>query len=220
MRRLVASLAIVALLAPLSLRAQEHGGVYSSGDFDPLDRGQDRGPKPPQPIARKAFDDAVGKMFALADSNRDGTVTVAELQALIAVHRERAIQDRFASVDTDHNKAISLSEFSQWQRSLGSLSLSEADAGGGIGIVAEEIRYQPGRGADDEAIARLIQPLSSTVIAAANTNYDAGASLAEVVAYEGKRFEAVDADKDGWLTADELRTGRGGAPASGPRPNS
>ena len=61
------------------------------------------------------------------------------------------------------------------------------------------------RGPGGQVLARLVAPLNATLLAAANANYDAGASLAEVLAYEGKRFEAADANTDGWVTDDELR---------------
>ena len=52
-----------------------------------------------------------------------------------------------------------------------------------------------------------VEPLNATMLAAANADYDAGASLAEIAAYEGKRFEAADLNKDGWVTEDEQRQG-------------
>ena len=216
MRSVFAGLAAVALLAPLSARAQQadptggHGSPVSPGDFDDLrsdadKRGLNDGP---QPIARTKYEAALASLFAAADTNRDGTVTVAEFQAIISARKEQAIQERFTAIDTNHDKSISYAEFSAWQRSLGALALSDADAGGDTGIVAEEIRVRPGRSRESEVIADLIEPLRSTVIVAANTNYDAGMSLAELTAYEDKRFDALDTNHDGWLTEDELTAGR------------
>jgi hypothetical protein len=61
------------------------------------------------------------------------------------------------------------------------------------------------RGPGGQVAGRLIEPLNATMLAAANTNYDAGASLAEILAYQGKRFEAADRNTDGWVTEDEQR---------------
>jgi len=218
MRKVWLGLMALAVVAPTHVAAQQqqqgdsHGNVYTSGDFDKLDRG---GPKA-RPVVgaaleRAKFDAAVAKMFAAVDTNRDGTITVAEFQALIAARKEQAIAERFAAIDTNRDKSLSYAEFSQWQHGLGALALSDADAGGG-GMVAEEIRYQPGRGREDQMIADVIEPLKTTVIAAANTNYDAGASLAELTAYEGKRFDALDTNHDGWVTEDEFQAGRRGRP--------
>ena len=224
MRTVWSGLVALAWLMPVAAAAQEqgdaHGGVYSQDGFDQLNRGDPK--KRTQAgatLQRAKLDAAVAKMFAAVDTNRDGIVTVAEFQAIISARKEQAIADRFAAVDTNHDKSVSYAEFAQWQRSLGALALSDADAGGGT-IVAEEIRYSPGRGREDEMIADLIEPLRTTVIVAANTNYDAGASLAELVAYEGKRFEALDTNHDGWLTEDEWLAGRRGRRgAAGPAPD-
>ena len=215
MRAVWSAIVALALVAPLPAQAQAqggdpggHGGVYSDGGFDAINRGDESKRRPvTEPLERRKFDAAVEKMFAAVDTNHDGIVTVAEFQALITARKEQAIAERFAAIDTNHDKSLSYTEFSQWQRSLGALALSDADAGA-VGMVAEEIRYQPGRGRLDQMIADLIEPLRTTVIVAANTNYDAGASLAEVIAYEGKRFEALDTNHDGWLTEDEWMAGR------------
>ena len=212
MRTIGMSLALAVLCAPLPALAQErdtHGSQYTGDQFDDLSSPD--GPRPPQPLAREKYDEAVGRLFAAADSNKDGTITLAEFQAIISARREQAISERFAAIDTDRNKSVSYAEFAQWQRSLGSTVLAEG-GGPSDGIVAEQIRIEPGRSRDSRLIARLVEPLSSTLLAAANTNYDAGVSLAELVAYEGKKFEAADTNHDGWLAVDEVAAGAGGAP--------
>jgi Ca2+-binding EF-hand superfamily protein len=219
MRAMMAGLAVLAVLAPVAAAAQVegHGSPVSSGSFDDI-RGEEK-VRAPEPLARRVYEAAVAQIFAAADTNRDGSVTLAEFQAIIGARKEQAIQERFAAIDTDRNKSVSYAEFSAWQRALGSLVLAE-DAGGagGAGQVAELIRYQPGRSRDSEVIAGLLEPLGATVITAANTDYDGGTSLAELTAYEDKRFDALDANKDGWLTDDELRARRsapGGARTGG-----
>ena len=202
MRTVRLALAALALMAPLPALAQQ-GSPYSEGGFDQIKTDEDKKAPPQLSVSRKKFDEAVARMFAAVDTNRDGVITVAEFQALIAGRREQAIQERFNTVDANHDKTISYAEFSAWQHSLGALALSDADAGGGQGMVAEEIRYQPRSNREDEMIAEMLEPLRTTVITAANTNYDAGASLAELTAYEGKRFEAIDTNHDGWVTDDE-----------------
>ena len=72
-------------------------------------------------------------------------------------------------------------------------------------MVSEDIRPEPIRGPGGPVLARLVVPLNATMLVAANTDHDGGASLAEVAAYEGKRFEAVDSNDDGWVTDGELR---------------
>jgi hypothetical protein len=145
-------------------------------------------------------------MFASADADRDGTLTLVELRAVIEARKVAAIRDRFAGIDADRDRSLSFAEFDRWQRGLGSVVLSDAGAAAASEtVVSEDIGPEPERGPGGQVLARLVAPLNATLLAAANTNYDAGASLAEIAAYEGKRFEAADANADGWVTEDELR---------------
>ena len=192
-----------ALLLAVPATAQDPG-------YQPEDSHIERtpkGPKPPEPIERKAFDRAVSKLFQLGDTNRDGIVTLAEFNAAMESRKGSAISGRFAEIDTDNNQQVSLAEFSAWQRALGSAALSDSAtaAAGTEGMVAEDIALDPGKNREDHVLARLITPLNAVVLAGANTDYDTGTSLAELIAYEGKRFDQFDRNKDGWLTADETR---------------
>lgn len=208
----VAALAgALALLAPVPAWSQDNGqdgeaGMGTPADgFEHLTRGEPRR-TPGEAIRRDRFDDSVEKMFASADTDRDGQVTLAELRAAIEARKVAAIQGRFASIDADRNQSVSFAEFDRWQRSLGSVVLSDEGAAAASNtVVAEDIRPEPIRGPGGPVLARLVVPLNATMLVAANTDHDGGASLAEVAAYEGKRFEAVDSNDDGWVTDGELR---------------
>ena len=232
MRTVWAGLAIIACLAPAAAWAQqqqpgddEHGGGYVQDGFDDNLRPNRPRVRQPDPIERKDFDELVGRMFAVADTSRDGIVTLAEFQGMIAARKDEAIANRFASIDTDRNRALSLEEFGRWQHGLGSSVLSDADAGGGA-LGFAEVVVAEARGRNGAALSALIEPLGSTVITAANTDFDAGTSLAELIAYEGKRFEARDANHDGRIAGAELPDLRGdpeepetaAAPAPAPVP--
>jgi len=212
MRSVVATLAAaLAVLAPAAAWAQETGqdgqagmGVPADG-FEHLTRGEPRRAAG-EALRRSKFDDAVAEMAASADSDRDGTVTLVELRGVIGARKDAAIRDRFAAVDANRDKSLSYAEFDQWQRGLGSVALSDEGAAvASAALVSEDIRPEPIRGPGGKVVARLVEPLNATMLAAANTNYDAGASLAEILAHEGKRFDAADANKDGWVTEDEQR---------------
>lgn len=208
----VAALAgALALLAPVPAWSQDNGqdgeaGMGTPADgFEHLTRGEPRR-TPGEAIRRDRFDDSVEKMFASADTDRDGQVTLAELRAAIEARKVAAIQGRFASIDADRNQSVSFAEFDRWQRSLGSVVLSDEGAAAASNtVVSEDIRPEPIRGPGGPVLARLVVPLNATMLVAANTDHDGGASLAEVAAYEGKRFEAVDSNDDGWVTDGELR---------------
>lgn len=201
----------LALVAPMSAWPQDSSqdGQPGMGEvregFEHLTVGTPRA-GPGEAIRRDRFDDVVAKMVAAADSNRDEVVTLAEFRAVIGARKDAAIRERFASVDANRDRSLSYAEFDQWQRGLGSVALSEGGtAAASAALVAEDIRPEPMRGPGAQVAARLVEPLNATMLAAANTNYDAGASLAEILVYQGKRFEAADANQDGWVTADEVR---------------
>lgn len=179
----------------------------------------------PKPIKRARFDQIVTDMFRAADTNRDGTVTIAELHAIVAARRAVIIKNRFAGIDTDRNGAISMAEFTAWQDRMGSVANSEAAATGDTGApISDAIMPDVG---NERMLAEVIEPLTGTVVGSANTNYDAGLSLAELLAYEGKLFDAADTDHDGYLWPQDLRArgenGNGrmhrpGGPMGGPPP--
>ncbi len=203
----------LAVLAPLPASAQDNSqdgqpGMGTPADgFEHLTPGQPRR-TPGEAIRRDKFDDSVAKMFASADTDRNGLVTLAELRAAIEARKDAAIRGRFASIDADRNQSVSFAEFNQWQRSLGSVVLSEGGAAAASNtVVSEDIGPEPIRGPGAPVMARLVAPLNATMLVAANTDHDGGASLAEVAAYEGKRFEAFDVNRDTWVTDDELRQG-------------
>lgn len=204
MRRNLAVLTIaLALLAPVAVQAQ---GVEYGGDPSRIERGRS-GPKRAEPIARKKFDQAVEKIFRAGDTDRDGTITLAEFNAAIEARKAAVIAQRFAAIDADRNRQISPEEFAAWQHSLGSVVL--ADGGGsaaaqGGGIVAEQLPLDLGSGREAEVFEDIIAPLSATLIVEANSNYDGGTSLEELLAYQGARFEKADANKDGWLVPEEI----------------
>lgn len=189
----------------------------AAGDPGPQLSDRPRPPSPPKPIKRERWDKVVTAMFQDADTNRDGTVTVAELHTLVEGRRNAVITARFASIDTDRNGSLSKDEFFAWQRQMGSIASQDADAFGRDGPVSEAVAADAGRDVDDRMLAAMIEPITGTLIAKANTNYDAGLSLAELLAYEGKIFDAADADKDGYLNMQEMRPkGGAGGPPRGP----
>ena len=195
-----------------------------------------RGPEVQEPIARPKFDKLLEKLFKAGDTDGDGTITLAEFNALVDARKDRVIEQQFEAVDTSRDKTISKAEFFAWQRSLGSVVLSADDGDGASGragrsseIVPATLPFPASGKSDEQQVARLVEPLSATLITAANTNYDAGMTLAELLAVENKTFDQADADHDGYLTPEELRAAgpRGGrrtgpsgaaAPPGAPRP--
>lgn len=171
-------------------------------------------------ISRDKIDKPVEEMFRAADTNGDGTVTVDELHAVLAGRRAALIRERFKAIDSNGDKMIDEREFIAWQESLGSLASSDANAGGvDVSVVPDTIAPSLGKGPEDNALRLVIEPLGATVLIDANTNYDQGVTLAELLAYERKRFDTADTDRDGSLSVEELRAldprGRAGGPGPG-----
>jgi len=183
-----------------------------------------KGPQAPKPISRERFDKVVTALFRAGDANHDGTITIAELNALFDARRDAMIRARFARVDTNRDGTISAEEFTVWQKQLGAVATRDdaAAQGSHLDLVADELRPELERNSQDGPLLAVIEPLNATMLARANTNYDAGVSLEELIAYEGARFAKADANGDGWLTMDELNppkpAGMGGPGMGGRRP--
>ncbi|MDF7775269.1 EF-hand domain-containing protein [Sphingomonas sp. AOB5] len=170
-----------------------------------------------KPIARDRFDRAVTAMFRSADTNRDGFVTIEEVRTILDARRDTLIRARFDRIDVNKSGSIEADEFFAWQRGFGSGVLSEARASGIDKPLPDCIQPRFDDDREDLILARLVEPLSVTMIANANTDFDIGVSLEELLAYERRHFDEADADKDGALSMEELR-GPEGPGRRGPGP--
>lgn len=146
------------------------------------------------------------EMFATADLDRDGTVTLDELQTIMDRHRDAVIAERFAQLDSDGDRVVDYTEFATWQLSLGARA---AEEGGSRALdmarLPDAVGIPPGR--DDKArfVAMLLTPISRASVIEANVNYDGGADLAEFLAFQRRKFDAADEDANGVLEGPELR---------------
>jgi hypothetical protein len=157
------------------------------------------------PISQEKFDKVVAAMFARADANRDGMVTLAELQSLVDARRESVIRERFKQIDTNHDGRIDAGEFIAWQQAMGSAAASDCSAYAGQGeIVPDALGPELGYSDKDRALAIAIEPLSPLVITRANTHYRIGITLGDLLAYENARFTAADTNHDGFLEQQEI----------------
>lgn len=166
-----------------------------------------------KPVTRAKFDKVVTGMFRDADQNRDGMVTIEEIRTIASARRDVLIGKRFERIDTNNDRAISRDEFFAWQHGLGSLAQSEdAQTIGRGGLVPETIDPDFGDEMEARLLLGLIEPLSAGLVAKANLNYDAGLSLDELLAYEGKRFTDADRDGNGAISMGEARQPEGRLP--------
>ena len=156
-----------------------------------------------KPISLERFDKAVAAMVARADVNHDGTITLAEFESVISARRDEAIRERFKDIDGNHDGVISLAEFTAWQQDMGSAAASHCATYAGR-VVPDTLGPEVGNNDRDEALADVIEPLSTLTITRANIHYRAGITLDDLLAYEHKRFNAVDINHDGFLEQAEV----------------
>jgi hypothetical protein len=158
-------------------------------------------------ISREQFDKVVTAMFGQADVNRDGMVTLAELQSIIDGRRDLIIRARFKDIDANHDGQVDINEFIVWQRKMGSAAASDCSVySGHIELVPETMGPALGDSERDEALAIAVEPLSATLITKANVHYSLGMTLADLLAYENARFDTADTNHDGFLVQQEIAT--------------
>lgn len=130
-------------------------------------------------LTRAAFIEArVARLTAL-DADRDGTVSVAERQAAMQAKRAERADDRFARLDADSDGAISRAEF---------------DAGHAAGPDRAERGRSGHRGGPRHAMR-----------ARGGAEGRGPVVISEVAVKLGERFDKMDADRNGVVTADERR---------------
>ncbi len=220
---LCATLGVIGLLLTASPALAQGGGRGGMNQVVPQQSADDNEPRAARigeyhpheylkPIGVERFDKAVAAMFARADVNRDGMVTLAELESLLTARREEAIRARFHDIDTNHDGAISLAEFTAWQQDMGSAAASQC-AAYAARLVPDTLAPELANNDRDDALADVIETLSALVITRANIHYRAGITLDDLLAYEHKRFNAVDTNHDGFLEQPEVEAVRRAAQA-------
>ena len=131
-----------------------------------------------------------------ADTNRDGTVTAEERRAAMQAHRAERNDARFGRLDADSNGAISRSEFDGAHAARGEGARdgargergerSRGQRGGRQGGRGGDMAHQGGRhGADRGPVV-----------------------IAEVQTKANEAFARLDANSDGYVSADEGRAAR------------
>lgn len=208
MRKILVGVATLLLAGQVMAQGGPSGGGPPGGGPP---GGRPPGGRPPgrppemKPVKREKLDKVVTGMFRAADTDRDGLVTVDELRTIFSVRRDMLIRARFEKIDTNRDSNISLPEFLAWQQQMGTAALSEDQPVAFRGGAASEAIQPDLDDRDGNFLAMLIEPLSTITVVNANTNYDRGMSLDELLVYERKRFDGADLNADGELAMDELR---------------
>ncbi len=144
-----------------------------------------------QPQTRAEVEARVKQRFAELDSNRDGVVTVEERTARVESKR-KAMKDRhFAVLDTNNDGAISRTEFDAGRPDRAGM---RGEGRGG--------KRMHGGGAGRRGISGR---KGAKGFARADANDDGKLTQAEMTATALARFDQVDTNKDGTLSAEERR---------------
>jgi hypothetical protein len=206
MKKLLLALSALLLVTPATAQRGPEGGMGRG-------RHQEGGPprmRAIEPVGRERFDRIVTDMFHAADSDRDGLVTIGEVRAIAGARRDVLIGNRFERVDRNGDRTVSREEFFAWQHDLGSVAQSEEAQAIGRGLVPETIAPDFRNEMEARLLTGIVEPMGASLVVGANANYDAGLSLDELLAYEGKRFDAADRDRNKAISIDEAprREGR------------
>ena len=141
----------------------------------------------PKPVARADLVKALNANFAAADTNHDGFLSKAEVEASEAkalqqlqAARERQLRAEFNQLDTNHDGQLSFQEF---VAVAGSVKANEST---------------------DQILARL------------DKNHDGKISPDEYLAPNLRKFDAADANHDGIVTPAELAAYNKAHPATQP----
>jgi hypothetical protein len=121
-----------------------------------------------------------------ADADRDGSVTAAEMQAVAQDRMARRANARFDQLDADKNGSISRAEFDDRLAANAARAEAAPRAGRGWG----------GRRGGEHRMARM--------------EARGPIAIAEVQARTEQAFARIDADHDGYLTAEERHAARDG----------
>ena len=151
--------------------------------------------QPRPPLTRAAAEALVREKFAKADANRDGVVTLAEVEAAMAAGQaDRAAKmaayraERFAALDTNHDGQLSRDEFTA--------HLADGPDGDHHGM-----RGRPGmRGARGG--------FGQKWFARVDANKDGRVTLAEADAAAMARFDKADTNHDGTISPEERHAAR------------
>lgn len=171
-------------------------------------------------LDRKELEAAVTAMFEDGDRDKDGELTLAEAEARTRDGREAEVARRFARIDSDDDGTIARDEFAAWELQAHrappppfAVPAKSSDAPG-------EPTVAHGRGAGGDVIYRRTpdQPLGAATVVAADANRDGALTLAELLAYQGARFDAADRDGDGRISPEEFPLSRHSPSGTGQPP--
>lgn len=177
-------------------------------------------------MTRAQVEAMVKEKFAAADTNKDGAVTMAEVEAARAARHAQRMDERFKAMDTNNDGSISRAEFDAAHQGMGPMGPGDgpgrgagpdADMGpghhgmmhdgpgmgmGGPGMGGPGMGG-PGMGGPGMGSPGMGMKFGARMFERADANKDGKMTLAEATKAALAHFDEVDADKNGTVTAEE-----------------
>jgi hypothetical protein len=161
-----------------------------------------------------------GGMMAMADTNKDGKISKAELTAGLEARfakmdvdkdgqltqkdrdlvRQQRMDARFAALDTDKNGQISKTEFAAGQQARADKRAEMRGPGGPEGRHMGKGHHRGGH--------RMMRGGHGGPGGFGDANKDGTVTKAEFMAGPIAMFDKADSNKDGFVTADEMKAAR------------
>jgi hypothetical protein len=208
MKRLTAILAsgaaLLAVPAIAAMGAGDNGhpagnGADQGGPDKPMMMGMD----PSKPAARPEIESMVKMHFAELDTNKDGFLTKAEVDAAHQAMMAERQDAHFKEMDSDGNGSISRAEFDArmaarptGEHGDGPDAMGHDHHGMGPGMGHAAMGGHRGGG------------MGERMFESADADKDGRVSLAEALAKPLQRFDQADSNKDGILTPAERQSAR------------
>lgn len=164
-------------------------------------------------MTRAQVEAMVKEKFAAADTNKDGAVTMEEINAARMARHAQRMDERFKAMDANSDGSISRAEFdAAHERMMGQMGQMGPGMGAGPGAAMGAghqgmMHDSPGMGMSGSGMMHggpgMGMKFSSRMFERADANKDGKVTLAEANKAALAHFDEVDADKNGTVTAQE-----------------
>lgn len=170
-------------------------------------------------MTRAQVEAKVKEKFAAVDANKDGAVTMEEINAARTARHAQRMDDRFKAMDTNTDGSISRAEFdAAHEQMMGQMAPGDGPGmgggmGGGMGPGHQGLMHDgPGMGMGSgpgmmhgmgKGGPGMGMKFSPRMFERADANKDGKVTLAEANKAALAHFDEVDANKNGTVTAQE-----------------
>ncbi len=164
----------------------------------------------PEPMTRTDVAARVKAHFAEMDANKDGAVTLAEIDAARETHMAKMRDEMFNQMDADKDGSISRAEFEAHHQHMmaGGMAPPPPMAGGDMRHEGPGHGRMGGRGDGGRWAGGPDGGMERRMFTMADANQDGQVTEAEATQAALTRFDKVDTNKDGTISAAEHKAAR------------